>query len=153
MSRGNFGWMGGNRNGLPRILFLVLLAAVVALMIAPNHALQALIGKSDFARGVARFFYSAAPGVQIHHLLCFAAVGFAAHIGWPAWRAWQVALGLYVVAGMTELVQMWVPGRVSSIWHVVLDVAGGLTGFLIAWLMTYAWGNESFARHAEPAPD
>lgn len=148
MSSSNVIWTRKPRKVLPRILFLVLFASVIALMIAPNPALQALIGKYDLARSVARFFHSAAPGVQIHHLVCFAAVGFTAHIGWPAWRSWQVALGLYVVAGITELVQLWVPGRVSSIWHVALDVGGGLAGFLIAWLVTYAWGNESIREHA-----
>ena len=77
--------------------------------------------------------------------------GFGAHLGWPKWRSWQVALGLYVVAGITELVQLWVPGRVSSIWHVALDVGGGLTGFLMAWLVIYAWGNESIGEDAQSA--
>ena len=152
MISGYVGSMGEGRKVLLRVVFLVLLAGVVAIMITPNQALQSLIGKYDFTKAVARFFQSAAPGVQIHHLVCFAAVGFGAHLGWPKWRSWQVALGLYVVAGITELVQLWVPGRVSSIYHVALDVGGGLTGFLMAWLVIYAWGNESIRENAQSAP-
>lgn len=136
---------------LLRILFLVLLACVVTSMVIPYGTLQDLVNSFAWSKGSAKFFHSAAPGIEIHHILSYAAVGFAAHIGWPTWRAWQVGLGLYVVAGLVELVQVWVPGRASSILHVVLDVGGGLAGFLIAWLVTYAWGNDELTG-LEPSP-
>lgn len=145
------GWVRVNHKSLLRVSFLVLLASVVASMVIPYSTLQVLVNQFAWMKGSARFFHSAAPGVEIHHLLSYAAVGFAAHIGWPKWRAWQFALGLYVVAGLVELVQVWVPGRSSSILHVVLDVASGLAGFGLAWLATYAWGEESVPKLAHPS--
>lgn len=132
------------QHALLRILFLGVCTCVLASMVTPNDELQLLINRFDWLRGAVQFFRNVAPGVQTHHILSFAAVGIVARIGWPEWRAWHVALGLYVVAGFTELAQVWVPGRVSSVWHVLLDVIGGLAGFLLAWLAAYAWGNEAF---------
>jgi hypothetical protein len=142
MSSDYASWLQGRHKSLLRFLFLVLLGCVVASMVIPYSTLQDLVRSFAWLKGSANFFHSAAPGLDIHHLLSYAAVGFAAHIGWPKWRGWQVALGLYVLAGVVELVQVWVPGRASSILHVALDVVWGLSGFLIAWLVTYAWGNE-----------
>ena len=144
------GWTRGHPKSLLRLVFLGLLASVLASMVTPDQDLQLLINRLDFIRGIAKFFRSAAPGFQIHHLLSFAAVGFVAHVGWPGWRAWHVALVLCVVAGFAELAQLWVPGRMASVWHVLLDVAGGVMGFFMAWLVNYAWGDDSFPEPAAP---
>ena len=91
-----------------------------------------------------------APGHQLDYILPFAALGFVARFGWRTGRPWQVMAGVVVVAASVELLQVWVPGRDAAITHVALDVIGGLFGFLLAWLATYAWGSEALGTAAAP---
>jgi hypothetical protein len=123
-----------------RIIFLLTLAFVILVTLAPNSALEFLRVQYGWVNSIAEFMDSLMPGVDVDHLSAFIALGFAVRFGWPGRKAWQVALGMLLLAAVTELVQLWVPGRVASPFHALTDVLGGLAGFLLAWLMTFAWG-------------
>jgi VanZ family protein len=77
------------------------------------------------------------------HLLSFGGLGFLARFSWPRARPRNVATAIVVVAVLVEIVQIWVPGREAAVSHAVLEALGGLAGFGIAWVLTYAWGSGS----------
>jgi hypothetical protein len=128
---------------LLRICFLVLFAAVITAMVVPYSVLQVVVSQFICIRRTMDFLDTLGRGVDLDHLVSFGAVGFAAHLGWRHWRAWQVAIGALIVASVAELVQIWMPGREPEVLHAILGVIGAVAGFSLAWLLTYAWGKES----------
>lgn len=126
-----------------RALLVLALAVVVTAMVVPFSVIEHVLAEHAWARTVAGFLDSVAPGHQLDFLLPFAALGFVTRFGWRTGRFWQVAVGLFVVAACVEFVQIWTPGREAAAGHVLLDVLGGMFGFLVAWLATYAWGSEA----------
>ena len=48
--------------------------------------------------------------------------------------------GLAALAVLTELVQVWIPGRTASVGEVLLDLVAGLAGMGVAWLLAVALG-------------
>jgi hypothetical protein len=133
-----------------RALLLVALALVVTAMVVPFSVIEYVLREFAWAKTVVRFLDSVAPGHQLDYVLPFAALGFLARFGWRRRRAWQVTACIFLVAALVELVQIWTPGREAAIGHVILDVLGGVFGFLIAWLATYAWGSEGVGNGAPP---
>jgi len=132
---------------LHRIIFLLTLAFVMLVMLAPSSALEFLRVEYSWVDRFADFLDLIAPGVDFDHLSAFVALGFAVRFGWPTGRARHVAVGLLALASLTEFIQIWIPGRVASPFHTVMDVVGGMGGFGVAWLLTYAWGHEALRDH------
>jgi hypothetical protein len=130
------------RKSFLRALLVLALALVVTAMVVPFSTIEFILAEFAWARGLARFLDSVAPGHQLDYVLPFAALGFLARFGWRTGRSWQVAGAIAVVAGCVELAQIWAPDREPAVGHVILDVLGGAFGFLVAWLATYAWGSE-----------
>lgn len=124
------------------MILLLVLTLVVLIMVLPGSALEFLREEYAWVHALAEFLDTVSPGVDLDHLAAFAALGFAARFGWPSGRAWQVAIGLMGLAALIEFVQLWIPGRVSSPVHGLMDLVGGMAGFGLAWLLTYAWGSE-----------
>lgn len=133
-----------------RALLVLALVAVVTAMVVPFSVIEYVLTEFAWARRLADFLDSVAPGHQLDYLLPFAALGFLARFGWRSGRSWQVAACLFVVATLVELVQIWTPGRDAAIGHVILDVLGGVFGFVMAWLGTYAWGSEGVGSGPHP---
>lgn len=126
-----------NHKSVLRIVFLLLLAIVVAAMVVPYTVLQFMVREFAFVKETVLVLQGLADGLKLSHLLSFGLLGFVAHFTSKPWRIWH-AIGLLTIASAVEVVQMWVPGRQPAISHVFLDILGGMAGFGLAWLVTYA---------------
>ncbi|GAB3668847.1 VanZ family protein [Ramlibacter alkalitolerans] len=122
----------------PRIVLVVVLACVLALMVVPYGAIEFLRGQFAWANRVADVFDEIMPGGDLDHVAAFAVLGVAVWFAFPAARAWRVVLAFVAMGALSELVQLWMPGRRPELWHAVLDVAGGLAGYGLAWLVGFA---------------
>jgi len=136
---------------VPRIALMLVLAFVVISMIVPSSALDFLRIQYDWVDTVEDFIFTVTPGVDFDHLAAFGVLGFIARFGWPRGRAWQIAVGCIAVAALVEIVQIWIPGREAALSHAALDVIGGLAGFGLAWVVTFAWGKQSLPEHPDRA--
>ena len=72
-------------------------------------------------------------GTNVDHVVGFGALGISARFACPRGNAWPCALLLVVVAVVTELVQVWSPGRDPDVLHVLLDWVAVMGGFGLAW--------------------
>jgi VanZ family protein len=122
---------------------LLALAVVVAAMVVPYSVVQDVLRKFTWIGHAVDFLDTVAPGLEVSHLLAFGALGGLARFAWSRSRARSIAGAIVAVAVLVEVVQHWVPGRESAISHAVLEALGGLAGFGIAWVLSYAWGSAS----------
>jgi hypothetical protein len=133
-----------------RILLLLVLAVVVTAMVVPYSALEFVLREFACLRSAMNFLDTVAPAFEMDSLLSFGALGFAAHFGCQGRQPWRVAIAVGAVAVFVEIVQVWMPGREAAVSHAILDLLGGVCGFGIAWLLTYAWGSESLPDPSGP---
>jgi len=127
---------------------MLVLTLVVLSMIVPSSALDFIRFEYGWVDRVVDFLGIVTPaGADIDHFTAFALLGFVAHFGWRRGRSWQVFLGLLTVATLVEVVQLWIPGREAAMSHAMLDVLGGMAGYGLAWVLTYAWAPERVAGH------
>jgi len=143
--------MSVRRKFLLRAVLLLLLGAVVAVMILPYTMVSGLMRRFAWMGETLDFLDTIAPGLEMSHLLAFAALGFLARFAWPRRRAAHILGGVLVVAAFVEIVQIWVPGRYAAVSHGVLETLGGAAGFAIAWVLTYAWGAEGLPDDYQPS--
>ncbi|KAF1695322.1 hypothetical protein CSC64_03485, partial [Pseudoxanthomonas koreensis] len=108
-------------------LVLALLVVAVAVLL-PNTQLAALRVASPWLSHAISRTEMLWPAVDMVHVVMFAAVGLLAALAFPAVRFGRLLLVLFVLAASTEFVQIWVPGRTSSLFEVVLDVVAGAVG-------------------------
>lgn len=69
-----------------------------------------------------------------HYLLSAASMFFLAL---ACCRVWLAALGIACLGMLIEIVQLWVPGRLSTWMDLGLDFAGVVTGVLFIYLYRY----------------
>ncbi|HET8747378.1 MAG TPA: VanZ family protein, partial [Ramlibacter sp.] len=139
------------RKLLLRALLLLLLAAVVGVMVLPYSVVSGMMKRFGWIGDVLDFLDTIAPGLEMSHLLAFAALGFLARFAWPKRRPAYILGGVLAVAVFVEIVQVWVPGRQAAVSHALLETLGGVVGFAIAWVLTYAWGTESLPDDYKPS--
>lgn len=132
-----------SRKSALRALVLLALAAVVTALVVPYDVVQGLLRKFGWINHAVDFLDTVAPGLEVSHLVAFGALGFLARFGWPRARARNVAAAILAVAALVEIVQIWVPGREAAVSHAILETLGGLAGFGIAWVLSFAWGSGS----------
>jgi hypothetical protein len=132
-----------SRKSALRILLLVALVVVVATLVVPYDVVERLFQKFGWIGRAADFLDTVAPGLEMSHVLSFGLLGFLARFSWPRARPRQVAIAIVAVAAVVEAVQRFVPGREAALSHALLEALGGLAGFGIAWVLTYAWGSGS----------
>ena len=126
---------------------LLVLALVVISMVIPSSALEFIRFHYGWVDSVVDFLDTITPGFDMDHLAAFGALGIAVRFGWPRGRFWQVVAGLAVTAGISEFVQMWIPGREAAFTHAMLDIVGGMVGYALAWIVGYAWGPQGLHGH------
>lgn len=80
------------------------------------------------------------PAVDMVHVVMFGGLGLLLVLAFPAVRLRALFLGLAALAVLTELVQVWIPGRTASVGEVLLDLVAGLAGMGVAWLLAVALG-------------
>jgi hypothetical protein len=119
-----------------RITLLLTLAAVSIALLLPQTELDYV--KQQFVwlgRGVT-WLDSIVPGWDMDHLVAFALLGLSARLALVEVKPVYILLTLLVLAGLTELAQLWVPGRTASVIDATLDVAGGVLGYVVGMLLT-----------------
>ncbi|MEJ8839407.1 VanZ family protein [Ramlibacter sp. AN1133] len=112
-------------------------------MLLPYSVLEALLREFTWLKRLMNFLDTVAPAFELDHMLAFGVLAFLTHLAWRGVRAWHVALAVLALGALMELVQILIPGREAAVLHVLMDVAGGVAGFGIAWLFTRAWGSDS----------
>ena len=80
------------------------------------------------------------PAVDMVHVVMFGGLGLLLVLAFPAVRLRALFLGLAALAVLTELVQIWIPGRTASVGEVLLDLVAGGLGMGVAWLLALALG-------------
>ena len=128
---GGFGDM--HRQSVARTVFGLLLVVVSISMVLPANTLHLLRSDSRWLDGAATLLLRLTLGVNLDHVVAFAALGVSARFAYPRAKARYCALLLVAVAAFTELVQVWSPGRDAEIYHVLLDGLAGIAGFALAW--------------------
>lgn len=106
------------------------LAMLVAAIFLPNTGLAQL--RSDFrwlSRSIS-WTEQQWPALDMIHVLMFGGLTLLARLTWPLASFLQLGSALVVVAAVTEVVQLWVPGRRAS-WsdfsQDLVGIAAGLT--------------------------
>jgi len=94
------------------------------------------------------FFVSILPGDAVSgvsvvpdkaaHALMFGPLGVCLCLAGRV-PAWAASVWLVCLAGATELVQRYVPGRHAEWADFLCDVAGGVAGWACAWGMVRRW--------------
>jgi hypothetical protein len=132
-----------------RILLLVVLALVLIAMLVPNTVLAFLREEYSWLGRFVNRVEGVWPGVDMDHLVAFSLLGASAGLALPrlGWRG--AAAALLAIAGVTEVLQLWVPGRTALVGDVFLDVAGGLAGYSLALALRGSWGR---LRRTQPTP-
>ncbi|UWX04045.1 VanZ family protein [Pseudoxanthomonas sp. NC8] len=110
-------------------LALALVVVAVAVLL-PNWRLAALrVEFPWFSQSISRT-EQLWPAVDMVHVVMFAIVGLLAALAFPAARLGRLLLVVFVLAMATEFIQIWVPGRTSSLVEVLLDVVAALLGMM-----------------------
>lgn len=80
------------------------------------------------------------PAVDMVHVVLFGGLGLLLVLAFPAVGLRALYLAIAVLAVLTEFVQIWIPGRAASVGEVLLDLAAGMVGMGIAWLLAGVLG-------------
>jgi hypothetical protein len=69
----------------------------------------------------------------LEHILAYGLAGAVLAFGWRSpWQRLAIVVGLFVLAGMMEFLQSWVPDRSSDPIVAILSGASGAIGVLLA---------------------
>jgi VanZ family protein len=78
----------------------------------------------------------AVPTDKIMHILLFALSTFLNCRAWPAIsHRWRVIFGMTAMAVITELGQLWVPGRSGDLGDIAADLIGVMLGLVLFLVM------------------
>jgi hypothetical protein len=123
------------RNSMARLhpLLLLLTAGLtLAVLLMPQSGLGILRTELPWLGSTVGWLEAVSPRLDLDHLIAFAMVASSARLALPRVPTWQVMLALGLFAGITELAQHWVPGRMPSMADAALDLAGALVGYSFA---------------------
>ena len=141
--------MGGRPSLGMQPLWLTSLARILLFAAAPVLAVAILLSNTQIAAlrrawpWLSRMISSVErlwPAVDMVHVVLFGGLGLLLVLAFPAVRLRALFLGLAALAVLTELVQVWIPGRTASVGEVLLDLVAGLAGMGVAWLLAVALG-------------
>lgn len=122
---------------LARALLLATLVIVVAVLAMPGAGVSALADQwPELAASIRRLKWIW-PGIDIFHALLFAVTGLLAALAYPSAGTGRLLLVLFVLAAFTEYLQVWIPGRSSSLLELAVDLAGAVAGVTIGRLATH----------------
>ena len=111
------------------LLFLLTASFTLMVLLMPQAGLGVLRTELPWLGSAVGWLQAVSPRFDLDHLVAFAMVASSARFAMPRLSPWQVMLALGVFAGLTELAQLWVPGRTASIADAALDLAGALGGY------------------------
>lgn len=98
-------------------------------MLLPEPGLSVLKAELPWLGAGAGWLDSVSPALDLDHLVAFALLASSASLALPHVPMWQTMAALALFAGVTEIAQVWVPGRTASLGDAGLDLAGALLGY------------------------
>ena len=120
------GWL----TALARVALALALLVVIVAVLLPNSQLAELRIASPWLSNAISRTEELWPAVDMVHVVMFSGVGLLTALAFPAVGFGRLLLVLFVLAAATEFVQIWIPGRTSSLFEVLLDVAAAAIGLL-----------------------
>jgi VanZ family protein len=118
------------------LLMLAVLAVLVLLpppavawVLADNHRLALLVNQAQ----------KVWPGVDLLHLLSFAGLGLLARLALPHVRLSVLFLVALLFSVVTELLQLYIPGRSALASDVRDNMLGLVLGLLAAAVLRWLW--------------
>ena len=128
----------------PRVLaraigVLILLVILVAVLLPNGNLAWMREHWAWFNRPMSWIEATGGP-VNLVHLALFVLLGGIVRLGWPGmrWRQWLG--GVLLIGVVTELAQLWIPGRDPRASDVLVDVAAGMLGWWLAALPCLLFG-------------
>ena len=122
------------------VLSIGLLVVVFVAMMLTSHAMAVL--RIDIPRLSEAMSWLEVMDLpfDMDHVAFFSVMTFAARLLLPGLRWWWIALAVAVLAGVTELIQFWVPGRTPKLLDARDDMVGGAAGLLVGALLLWLSG-------------
>jgi len=118
---------------LARRIVLFLGIAVVALAVAlPNTGLAWLRSEIHWLGRSVNWVEAIWPAVDLMHVAIFGLLGVTTRLALPAMPARKLIAALIAFAGISEVMQFWVPGRTPRLSDFGLDLAGVVLSVALA---------------------
>ena len=125
-------------------LVAVLLASIVVAMMLTSHAMAELRIASPRLSETMSWLEVLDLPFDMDHVAFFAAMSCAARLLLPRMHWWWIGLAVVALAGGTELLQFWAPGRTPRLLDARDDLVGGAIGLsigaLVLWMVRGAHG-------------
>ena len=117
-----------------RFAVLLVVAVIAAAVLLPSTVMAALRRQIPWFSQVLSWLDHVMPSVDLVHLICFGALTVCTVFAWPR-VSWRLKVGgLLGFAALSEMVQIWVPGRRPSGADFVDDLTGMALG-LFLWAL------------------
>lgn len=125
-------------------LVIALLALVVVAMMLTSHAMAELRIASPRLSETMSWLEVLDLPFDMDHVAFFAAMSCATRLLLPRMRWWWIGLAIAALAGGTELLQFWAPGRTPRLLDARDDLVGGAIGLsvgaLLLWIARGTYG-------------
>lgn len=112
-----------------RALFVLILGVVLASVMLPNTSIAWMREHWGWFNWPMLLIERLDTGLNIVHVVLFVLLGMATRLALPPWRVGHIFFALALFGIVTELVQVWVPGRHPRVSDVVVDIVAGLVGW------------------------
>lgn len=113
---------------LARGLLTGTLALALLAILLPNTALAALRERQRWLSEAISRIEALSPSLDMVHVILFGSLGLLTAVAFPNQRGTRLLTLLTLLAGQTELIQCWVPGRNPSLSEVLLDTLAAALG-------------------------
>ena len=118
---------------LVRRIALFLSVAVIALALAlPNTALAWLRSEYRWLARPLNWLDDHSGSIDLVHVAVFAVLGVIVRLTLPDAPVGKLMLAIVTIAGVSEVMQFWVPGRTPRTSDFVVDMFGAMLGVALA---------------------
>ena len=126
-----------------RALALLLCVTMIVVAVAlPNTALAWLRSEYRWLGQPLNWIEQQWPALDLVHVLLFALLGFVARWALPRTRMATLMLWLALFAALSELIQLWAPGRTARPSDFAQDVLGAVLGVWLAAGVQALWARQ-----------
>ena len=127
-------------SALARPVLVVVLLLVLIVLAVPGSGVRAMASWWPALTLSIRRLNWMWPGFDMFHALLFFVTGLLAALAFPNAGVRRLLLTLFVLAALTEYIQIWIPGRTSSLLELAIDFGGATAGVLFARLLMHGIG-------------
>lgn len=122
-------------SALTRVLMFGSALVVSALLFLPGEQITGFVGRDGIGWMRRLAGYTPWAAAEWVHVLIFLWLGLLLWLGRPDLRNWRGWVLVAVLAVAAELAQWLTPGREPRVGDVLLNLAGGMTGIMLAILI------------------